>query len=96
MRTIFEYFYLIGGWHASTENTNRVERFDVKNNRWEKVSSMNERRYKPGKCIIHSIYFLKVKNISYKIKFLYKEFLSILFDHKKINICLCMYMYTIC
>ncbi len=46
------FIYVIGGWHASTENTNRVERLDIANNRWERVASMNVRRYRPGKCKI--------------------------------------------
>ena len=37
-----------GGWHASTENTNKVERYDVTNDKWSFVASMNERRYRPG------------------------------------------------
>jgi len=29
------YIYVVGGWHASTENTNKVERYDVARNLWE-------------------------------------------------------------
>jgi hypothetical protein len=37
-----------GGWHASTENTNKVERYDVQSNTWEFKACMCERRYRPG------------------------------------------------
>lgn len=43
------YIYVLGGWHASTENTNKVERYDVKNDKWEFTASMCERRYRPGR-----------------------------------------------
>ena len=42
------YIYVVGGWHASTENTNKVERYDVSRNLWEFVACMTERRYRPG------------------------------------------------
>ena len=42
------FIYVVGGWHASTENTNKVERYDVARNLWEFVACMNERRYRPG------------------------------------------------
>ena len=42
------YIYVVGGWHASTENTNKVERYDVTRNLWEFVACMTERRYRPG------------------------------------------------
>ena len=41
--------YIIGGWHASTENTNKVEKYDPVKDEWESVASMNERRYRPGR-----------------------------------------------
>ena len=40
--------YVIGGWHASTENTNKVEKYDFKSKTWSLVASMKERRYRPG------------------------------------------------
>ncbi|XP_071963391.1 kelch-like protein 24 isoform X2 [Antedon mediterranea] len=42
------YIYVIGGWHASTENTNKVERFNIARSEWEIRAPMNERRYRPG------------------------------------------------
>jgi hypothetical protein len=39
---------MTGGWHASTENTNKIERYDVQSNTWEFKASMCERRYRPG------------------------------------------------
>ena len=41
-----------GGWHASTENTNKVERFDPRANRWQLCAAMNERRYRPGVAVV--------------------------------------------
>lgn len=41
-------FDILGGWHASTENTNRVERYNVQADTWEFKASMCERRYRPG------------------------------------------------
>jgi hypothetical protein len=46
---------ILGGWHASTENTNKVERYDVTNDKWSFVASMNERRYRPGSKYIFDI-----------------------------------------
>jgi hypothetical protein len=43
-----QFVYCTGGWHASTENTNKVERYDVQSNMWEFKASMCERRYRPG------------------------------------------------
>ena len=42
------FIYVVGGWHASTEDTNKVERYDVARNLWEFVACMSERRYRPG------------------------------------------------
>lgn len=42
------FVHCTGGWHASTENTNKVERYDVQSNTWEFKASMCERRYRPG------------------------------------------------
>lgn len=39
----------LGGWHASTENTNRVECYNVHSDTWEFKAPMCERRYRPGK-----------------------------------------------
>ena len=41
-----------GGWHASTENTNKVERFNAEENLWELRAPMNERRYRPGVAVV--------------------------------------------
>ena len=51
---LFISFYnlLAGGWHASTENTNKVERFDPNTNQWEAKSPLNERRYRPGVAVV--------------------------------------------
>ena len=43
---------LLGGWHASTENTNKVERYDIQKNIWSFVSPMIERRYRPGVAVL--------------------------------------------
>uniref|UniRef100_A0A0E9PNX5 Uncharacterized protein n=1 Tax=Anguilla anguilla TaxID=7936 RepID=A0A0E9PNX5_ANGAN len=40
--------YVIGGWHASTENTDKVEYYDPKSNQWTMCAPMKERRYRPG------------------------------------------------
>merc|ERR1711971_363083 len=45
------YIYVVGVWHASTENTNKVERYDVTRNLWEFVACMTERRYRPGVAV---------------------------------------------
>ena len=44
----------LGGWHASTENTNKVERYDVGKNKWTSVSPMLERRYRPGVSVLNN------------------------------------------
>ncbi|KAJ8877379.1 hypothetical protein PR048_021833 [Dryococelus australis] len=41
------FIYVIGGWHASTENTNKVERYNMQTNTWEFKAPMRERRYRP-------------------------------------------------
>merc|ERR1719464_1540008 len=46
------FIYVIGGWHASTENTNKVERYDIQKNIWNFVSPMIERRYRPGVAVL--------------------------------------------
>ena len=43
---------ILGGWHASTENTNKVERYDIQKNIWNFVSPMMERRYRPGVAVL--------------------------------------------
>ena len=45
-----------GGWHASTENTNKVERYDMAKNAWDFVCPMHERRYRPGVTVSFEIY----------------------------------------
>jgi hypothetical protein len=51
--------FFSGGWHASTENTNKVERYDILKNIWNFVSPMNERRYRPGVAVLNGkIYVL--------------------------------------
>ena len=44
----------LGGWHASTENTNKVERYDVHKNKWTSVCPMLERRYRPGVSVLNN------------------------------------------
>ena len=47
--------YLIpGGWHASTENTDKVERYDARKNKWTSVCPMQERRYRPGVSVLNN------------------------------------------
>ena len=46
------YNILSGGWHASTENTNKVECYNPDTNEWIQKSTMIERRYRPGVAII--------------------------------------------
>jgi hypothetical protein len=48
----FVLHFFSGGWHASTENTNKVERYDVAKNAWDFVCPMHERRYRPGVSVI--------------------------------------------
>jgi hypothetical protein len=43
-----------GGWHASTENTNKVECYDPERNEWLQKAPMLERRYRPGVAVIGS------------------------------------------
>jgi hypothetical protein len=43
---------LSGGWHASTENTNKVEYFDPAKREWVLAAAMHERRYRPGVAIV--------------------------------------------
>ena len=54
MKAFTDHCYLccVGGWHASTENTNKVERFDPKTNQWEQRAHMHERRYRPGAAVV--------------------------------------------
>ena len=47
-----KYLFHTGGWHASTENTNKVERFDPNGNKWEPKAPLNERRYRPGVAVV--------------------------------------------
>lgn len=44
--------YVAGGWHASTENTNKVERYNPRTDEWEVRAYMNERRYRPGAAVV--------------------------------------------
>ncbi|XP_071042134.1 kelch-like protein diablo isoform X2 [Parasteatoda tepidariorum] len=44
--------YVIGGWHASTENTNKVECYDPVKNEWRFCKPMLERRYQPGVAVV--------------------------------------------
>lgn len=43
---------LSGGWHASTENTDKVECYDPKTNQWTMCAPMKERRYRPGAAVV--------------------------------------------
>lgn len=43
---------LAGGWHASTENTNKVERYHADSDTWEQCAPMKERRYRPGVAVV--------------------------------------------
>lgn len=42
----------VGGWHASTENTNKVECYDPVKDTWNFVKPMLERRYQPGVAVV--------------------------------------------
>lgn len=42
----------LGGWHASTENTDKVECYDPKTNKWTMCAPMKERRYRPGVAVV--------------------------------------------
>lgn len=44
-------YSVTGGWHASTENTNRVECYNVQTDCWTFKAAMCERRYRPGELI---------------------------------------------
>ena len=46
------YLYMIGGFHARTEDTNKVERYDPAKDEWEAVASLNESRFMPGVAVI--------------------------------------------
>ncbi|KAM9745214.1 kelch-like protein 24 isoform 1-T1 [Menidia menidia] len=52
----FDYFLHIqcfsGGWHASTENTDKVECYNPKTNQWTMCAPMKERRYRPGAAVV--------------------------------------------
>ncbi|XP_056437894.1 kelch-like protein diablo isoform X3 [Gadus chalcogrammus] len=51
--------YVIGGWHASTENTDKVECYNPETNKWTKCAPMKERRYRPGVAVVEAhIYVL--------------------------------------
>uniref|UniRef100_A0A3Q3WSV2 BTB domain-containing protein n=1 Tax=Mola mola TaxID=94237 RepID=A0A3Q3WSV2_MOLML len=43
---------LTGGWHASTENTDKVECYNPKTNQWTMCAPMKERRYRPGAAVV--------------------------------------------
>lgn len=43
---------VLGGWHASTENTNKVECFNPRTNQWTQKASLSERRYRPGVAVV--------------------------------------------
>lgn len=45
-------FGLAGGWHASTENTDKVECYNPKTNQWTMCAPMKERRYRPGAAVV--------------------------------------------
>lgn len=45
-------FVLAGGWHASTENTDKVECYNPKTNQWTMCAPMKERRYRPGAAVV--------------------------------------------
>lgn len=51
-------FALPGGWHASTENTDKVECYDPKTNQWTMCAPMNERRYRPGAAVVDGNIFV--------------------------------------
>ncbi|ELT91550.1 hypothetical protein CAPTEDRAFT_199582, partial [Capitella teleta] len=40
------------GWHASTENTNKVEHLNPHTKEWTLRAPMNERRYRPGVAVV--------------------------------------------
>ena len=47
-------YFTPGGWHASTENTDKVERYDARKNKWTSVCPMQERRYRPGVSVLNN------------------------------------------
>lgn len=49
---IFSCIPFLGGWHASTENTDKVECYDPKSNQWTMCAHMRERRYRPGVAVV--------------------------------------------
>ena len=49
---------IAGGWHASTENTNKVECYNPETNEWLQKSTMIERRYRPGVAVIGNKIFV--------------------------------------
>ena len=51
-------FKIVGGWHASTENTNKVECYNPETNEWIQKSTMIERRYRPGVAVIGNKIFV--------------------------------------
>ena len=53
-----KYLFFEGGWHASTENTNKVERYNPRKNVWEKIAAMIERRYRPGVAVVDGKIFV--------------------------------------
>ncbi len=50
----FVQYFTPGGWHASTENTDKVERYDARKNKWTSVCPMQERRYRPGVSVLNN------------------------------------------
>ncbi|XP_043247543.1 kelch-like protein diablo isoform X2 [Amphibalanus amphitrite] len=51
--------YIIGGWHGATENTNKVECYDIHKNQWNPCSPMRACRYQPGAAVMNGhIYVL--------------------------------------
>ncbi|KAK3091829.1 hypothetical protein FSP39_022975 [Pinctada imbricata] len=44
--------YVIGGWHASTENTSKVECYNPKTDTWTQKCALTERRYRPGVAVV--------------------------------------------
>lgn len=44
--------FFVGGWHASTENTDKVECYNPKTNQWTMCAPMKERRYRPGAAVV--------------------------------------------
>lgn len=42
----------VGGWHASTENTSKVECYNPRTDQWVQKSPLLERRYRPGVTVV--------------------------------------------